>query len=121
MERRSKQVEALRAKLATDVLNEAARTQLQGEFERAVVEFQRFSQDTQAEVPELQEQMQISFGKRLPVIGQIPKEKDLWAVFSGDRPILWHDPKLHLAGETIAPVSPRDRRRADYPTLKKSG
>jgi Skp family chaperone for outer membrane proteins len=117
---RGKQVDALQARLGSDVLNDAARAQLQREFDRARVDFQRFSEDAQAELRQAQQQLQVAFGQRLfPVIGQIAKEKDLWAVFSADSPMLWHDPRLDISDEVArridanappagAAVPPRD-------------
>jgi Skp family chaperone for outer membrane proteins len=100
VEARGKQVESLQARLASDVLSEAARTQLQREFDRAQVDFQRFSQDAQADVQDAQRQMQIQFGEKLfPVIGQIAKEKDLWAVFNASPLLIWHDPRLDISEE----------------------
>jgi Skp family chaperone for outer membrane proteins len=97
---RGKQLQALEAKLASDVLNELARTQLRREFERARIDFERFSEDAQAEVQQARQQLQVAFGQKLfPVIGEIAREKDLWAVFSADGPLLWHDPTLDISDE----------------------
>lgn len=98
---RSKQVEALQAKLAQGdaVLNDAARTRLQREFQRAQIDFQRFSEDAQAEVQEAQQETLRGFNAQLfPVIGQIAKEKKLWAVFANEN-VLWYSPVLDLTEE----------------------
>ncbi len=98
---RSKQVEAAQAKLSQgeSVLNEVARARLQREFQRAQVNFQRFTEDAQAEVRDLQQEVLQTFNARLfPVIAQVAKEKNLWAVFSRDG-ALWHDPTLDLSDE----------------------
>ena len=85
---RGKQVEALQAKLTQGetVLNDAARTRLQREFQRAQIDFRRFSEDAQAEVQEAQQETLRGFNAQLfPLIGQIAKEKKLWAVFGNGR------------------------------------
>jgi outer membrane protein len=99
---RSKQVETLQLKLSQgeSVLNAAARTQLQRQFRRAQIDFQRFTEDAQAEVQEAEQEMIQAFNARLfPVIGQVAKEKNLWAVFGSESGLLWHDPALDLSEE----------------------
>ena len=99
---RGKQVEALQQKLSQgeSVLNEIARTKLQREFRRAQVDFQRLTEDAQTEVQEAQQEMIQAFNARLfPVIGQVAKEKNLWAVFSSGSGLLWHDSALDLSEE----------------------
>jgi outer membrane protein len=98
---RSKQVEALQAKLAQEggVLNDVVRVRLQREFQRAQIDFQRFSEDAQAEVQEAQQETLRGFNAQLfPVIGQIAKEKKLWAVF-GNQDVMWYNPVLDLTEE----------------------
>jgi outer membrane protein len=98
---RSKQLEVLQQKLSQgDVLNDVARARLQREFQRAQVDFQRFTEDAQAEVQEVEQQLLQAFTARLfPVIGQVATEKNLWAVFSSDSGLLWHNPALDLSEE----------------------
>lgn len=99
---RSKQVEALQAKLSAGatVLNDVARTRLQREFQRAQVDFQRFSEDAQAELQEAQQQALQSFNAQLfPVIRQVATEKNLWAVFGTDSGLLWFNPSADLTDE----------------------
>jgi Skp family chaperone for outer membrane proteins len=98
---RSKQVEALQAKLvqADGVLNDVVKVRLQREFQRAQIDFQRFSEDAQAEVQEAQQDTLQGFNAQLfPVIGQIAKEKKLWAVFGNDN-IIWYSPAVDLTEE----------------------
>lgn len=98
---RSKQVEALQAKLvhADGVVNDLVKVRLQREFQRAQIDFQRFSEDAQAEVQEAQQDTLRGFNAQLfPVIGQIAKEKKLWAVFGNDS-IIWYSPALDLTEE----------------------
>jgi len=110
---RSRQVEALQAKLVQSdpVLNDASRVRLQREFQRAQIDFQRFSEDAQAEVQAAQQETRRGFNAQLfPVIGQIAKEKKLWAVFGNDD-ALWFSPVLDLTEEVAkrldAAVAPK--------------
>ena len=110
---RSRQVEALQAKLVQSdpVLNDASRVRLQREFQRAQIDFQRFSEDAQAEVQAAQQETLRGFNAQLfPVIGQIAKEKKLWAVFGNDD-ALWFNPVLDLTEEVAkrldAAVAPK--------------
>jgi Skp family chaperone for outer membrane proteins len=99
---RVKQVELLQEKLSAGsaVLNEAAFTRLQREFQRAQLDFQRFNDDAQAEVRDTQQQLWRAFTTRLfPVVGQVATEKNLWAVFSSDGTLLWHHPAIDLSEE----------------------
>jgi outer membrane protein len=111
---RGKQVEALQQKVAqgSSILSESAFVRLQREFERAQVDFQRFREDAQAEVRDARQQLLQAFTARLfPVIGQVATEKKLWAVFSNESTLLWHDPALDLSEEVArrldAPVTPK--------------
>jgi len=99
---RSKQVQALQDKLSAGatVLNDVARARLQREFQRAQVNFQRFSEDAQAELHEAQQQALQSFNAQLfPVIRQVAAEKNLWAVFGSDSGLLWFNPAADLTDE----------------------
>lgn len=98
---RSKQVEALQAKLARSqsVIDDQARVALQRAFERAQIDFQRFAQQAQLDVRDLQQELQREFTSRLfPIIGQVAEEKNLWAVFSTET-VLWNAPALDLSDE----------------------
>jgi len=99
---RSKQVSALEQKIAqgTSVLNDDARIRLQREYQRTRVSFERLRDDVQAEVQELQEELLRAFTARVfPVIGEVAREKKLWAVFSRDASLMWHDPAIDLTDE----------------------
>jgi Skp family chaperone for outer membrane proteins len=111
---RGKQVEALQSKLSQgqSVLNDDARVRLQRAFERAQIDFQRFAQDAQAEVQDLQQELQREFTAQLfPIIGQVAKEKNLWAVFSVETNLLWHDPALDLSEEVAQRLDASGQRR----------
>jgi outer membrane protein len=100
---RSKEVAALETKLAGGggVLNEAARAQLQRQFERARVDFQRFTQDARAELEQVQRELERAFlAKASPAIAAVARERALWAVFSFDEAtLLWREPSLDLSEE----------------------
>lgn len=100
---RSKQVEALQSKLSQSesMLSDEARGRLRRQFERAQVDFQRLTQDSEAEVQDLQQQLMSAFTSRLfPIIGQVATEKNLWAVFSlGESGLVWQHPALDLSDE----------------------
>jgi outer membrane protein len=98
---RGKEVEALQAKLTQGetVLNDSARARLQRQFERARIDFQRFSEDAQAEVQEAQRETLRGFNAQLfPVIAQIASEKKLWAVFGAEN-LMWYNPAIDLTEE----------------------
>ncbi len=86
------------------VMSEAARTQLQKDIERQTVEGQRFEQDAQAELNELQQQLQQEFQTKLmPVLEALSKEKGLQVLFSaGDSGVIWAEPGIDLTLEAVA-------------------
>jgi outer membrane protein len=85
------------------VMNEAARAQLEKDIERQTVEGQRFEQDAQAELTELQQELQREFqSKLMPILEQLSKEKGLQALLSaGDSGVIWADPGLDLTMEAV--------------------
>jgi len=111
---RAKQLQANQQKLQTSgaMMNEAARTALEKEIERQQVDGQRFQQDAQAEVQELQNELQAEFQKKLiPVLQALLQEKGLQMILSrADAGIVVFDPGLDLSGEVV--------KRLDSATLK---
>jgi outer membrane protein len=85
------------------VMSDAARGQLEKEIEKQQLELQRFQQDAQAEVQELQNEVQNDFARKVqPLIDQLAKEKGLQLVFNaGDAGFAWVDPGLDLSSEII--------------------
>jgi outer membrane protein len=85
------------------VMNEAARAQLEKDIERQTVEGQRFEQDAQAELTELQQELQREFQTKLmPILEQLSKEKGLQALLSAaDSGVIWADPGLDLTLEAV--------------------
>jgi outer membrane protein len=85
------------------VMNEAARTQLEKEIERQTKDAERFQQDAQAEINELQQEVQNEFVKKLsPIIEQIATEKGLHMVFNAvESGIAWAMPGLDLTADVV--------------------
>jgi outer membrane protein len=104
-EDKAKLLQGNQQKLSTSgaVMNDAARGQLEKEIERQQLEAQRFQQDAQAEINELQQEVQNDFIKKVtPVIEQVAKEKGLQIVFDvTNAGIAWGDPGLDLTSEVI--------------------
>jgi len=85
------------------VMNEAARSQLEKEIERQTKDAERFQQDAQAEINELQQEVQNEFVKKLsPIIEQLASEKGLHLVFNASESgIAWAAPGLDLTPDVI--------------------
>jgi Skp family chaperone for outer membrane proteins len=85
------------------VMNEAARVQLEKEIEKQTKDAERFQQDAQAEINELQQEVQNDFVKKLsPIVEQLATEKGLHLVFNASESgIAWAIPGLDLTGEVI--------------------
>jgi outer membrane protein len=85
------------------VLSEAARGQAQKEVDRLTVEIDRFQQDANAEVQEMQQQLQAEFQDKLrPVLDGVVKELGVGLLFSaGDAGAIFIDPSLDITGEVI--------------------
>jgi Skp family chaperone for outer membrane proteins len=85
------------------LLSDAARAQLEREVERQQVDADRFQQDAQAEIQELQTELQGEFQRKLfPVLEEMVKEKGLHALFSAaDSGLIWVDPGIDLTAEAI--------------------
>lgn len=102
---RSKQLLANQQKLQTTggVMNEAARAALEKEIDRQTREGERFQQDAQAEVTELQQDLQDEFQRKLfPLLQQIAVEKGLHALLSQqDSGVIWWDAGVDLTAEAV--------------------
>lgn len=102
---RAKALQANQQKLQTSggVMSDAARAQLEKEIERQTVEGQRFEQDAQADLNELQQELQQEFqAKLLPLLEVLSKEKGLQVLFSaGDAGVIWIDPGIDLTLEAV--------------------
>ena len=102
---KAQQLKANQDKLAASgsVMSDAARSQLEKEIERQQVEAQRFQQDAQAELNELQQELQQDFIKKItPILQQVATEKGLHALFNAQEAgFAWVDPGLDLTTDVI--------------------
>ena len=116
---KQKQLAANQQKLQTtgSVMSEAARGQLEKEIERQQVEGQRFQQDAQAEVTELQTELQNEFIKKVtPILQQVATEKGLYALFNAQEAgFAWVDPGLDLTTEVIKKLDAATTKPAATP------
>lgn len=85
------------------VMSDAARGQLEKEIERQNTDLQRFQQDAQAEIQELQNELQNEFVRKVqPILQQVATEKGLQILFNGNEAgFAWADPALDLSTEVI--------------------
>ena len=85
------------------VMNEAARVQLEKEIEKQTKDAERFQQDAQAEINELQQEVQNDFVKKLsPIVEALAVEKGLHLVFNASESgIAWATPGLDLTADVI--------------------
>jgi Skp family chaperone for outer membrane proteins len=102
---KNKQLQATQTKLNTGgaVLSDTARAQLEKEIDRMQRDIQFTQTNAQAEMQELQNDLQGEFQKRLlPVIEELAKEKGLHAVFSvADSGAAYVHPGLNISDEVI--------------------
>jgi Skp family chaperone for outer membrane proteins len=94
-------------------MNATAQADLTKQAERINTDIQRFTQDAQAEIQDLQNQLQQQFQTRIePVLAQVGQEKGLHFIFNGpDSGLVWADPGLDISADVIkkldaAPASP---------------
>lgn len=102
---KAKALQANQQKLAQSgaVMSDAARTALEKDIERQTREGERFQQDAQAEINELQQELQVEFqNKILPIVQQVRTEKGLQLLFSrADAGIVSWDPGIDLTDDLI--------------------
>ena len=86
-----------------NVMSESARGQLEKEIEKQNTDLQRFQQDAQAEIQELQNEVQNDFVRKVtPILHQIATEKGLQMMFNlTEAGLAWYDPSLDLTNEVI--------------------
>ena len=102
---KAKQLQANEQRLAQSgaVMSDVARSQLEKEIERQKVEATRFQQDAQAEINELQTELQNDFQKKiLPMLSQVSQERGIQLLLSRtDAGIVWWDPGLDLTTDVV--------------------
>jgi len=88
------------------VMNEQARGQLEREIDRQQKEIQRFSQDAQDEVTNLQQDLQEAFHRRLmPILQKIAEERQLQVLLSlQDAGIVWWDTGLDITADVVKQI-----------------
>jgi len=105
LEAKNKTLETAQQKLSAGgvLMSEEARAQLQKEIDKQQVDIQRAQQDAQAELDELNRQLQIEFQRKLaPVIQQVSAERGVFILFSrSDSGIVWVEPTLDLTAEIV--------------------
>jgi Skp family chaperone for outer membrane proteins len=102
---KNKQLQAAQTKLNTGgaVLNDTARAQLEKDIDRMQLDIQFTQQNAQAEMNELQNELQSDFQKKLiPIIQELAKEKGLYGVFSiADSGAIYYHPGLDVSDEIV--------------------
>jgi len=102
---RAKALQANQQKLQAggSVLTDAARAQLEKDIATQQRDNDRFEQDAQAELNELQQQLQNDLLKKLfPILEEIRKDKDLWVIFSAaDAGVIVADAGLDFTIEAV--------------------
>ena len=101
---KSKQLQALTTKRDTSVgvMNEAARAELDKSIDRLQRDIQFANSNAQAEVNDLQNELQGDFQKKLiPIIEELAKEKGLYMIFTAESGFAYVYPGLNLSDEVI--------------------
>ncbi len=102
---KQKQLQGIQAKLEKEasVMSATAQADLSKQAEKLNTDIQRFTQDAQAELTELQEQLRLQFEARVqPVLDQVRQEKGLHFIFNGpDSGLVAADPGLDISLDVI--------------------
>ena len=88
--------------------------QLEKEIDRQQRELERMQQDAQAELNELQQDLQNDFQRKLmPVLEKMAQEKGLQFLFSGaDAGLIWAEPGLDLTDEAVKRLDAAEKAAA---------
>ena len=101
---KNKQLQALTTKRDTSVgvMNETARAQLDKDIDKLQRDIQFSNTNAQAEVQDLQNDLQGEFQKKLvPIIEELAKEKGLYMIFTAESGFAYVHPGLNLSEEVI--------------------
>ena len=103
IEGQGKELQALTSRRDSGVLSGPALLQISKDVDKLQRAIQFSQQNAQAEIQQLQSELQIDFEKRVtPVVAEIAKEKGLHAVFAADPAIaLYINSDLDISGEVI--------------------
>ena len=85
------------------VMSPQAQLQLQQEIERLGLEVQRMTQDAEAEVAQLDQQLQLAFqDKLIPALSQVATSRRLHFVFNlASGALAWWDPSIDITAAVI--------------------
>jgi outer membrane protein len=104
-EDKAKLLQGNQQKLQTSgsVMNEAARSQLEKEIDRQQKDIERFQQDAQTEITELQQEVQNEFLRKVnPVLEQVAMEKGVEIVLNAEAQIFaWANMGLDLSPDIV--------------------
>ena len=104
-EAKRKSMQANQQKLQTggSLMSAEARAQLESEIQKQQRDGERYEQDAQAELNEMQKELQQAYNEKLfPVLEQMTKEKGLSLLFSvADSGLIWAEPGLDLTTDAI--------------------
>ena len=102
---RNQELQASQQKLQQNasVMSPEAQLALQQEIERIGLEVQRMTQDAEAAIAQLQQQLQLAFqNKLIPAINQVATSKGLHAIFNaGEGGLIWADPALDISADVV--------------------
>ena len=100
------------------LLNDAARVKLEKEIERQQIDADRFQQDAQGEINDLQAELQAEFQQKLfPILSGLVEEKGLHVLLSAsDAGVILADPAIDLTLEAIRRFDAATARPAAAPT-----
>ncbi len=102
---KQKQLQGIQAKLEKEatVMSATAQADLAKQAEKLNTDIQRFTQDAQQELTELQEQLRLQFETRVqPVLDEVRQEKGLHFIFNGpDSGLVAADPGLDISLDVI--------------------
>ena len=101
---KNKQLQALTTKRDTGaaVMSETARAQLDKEIDKLQRDIQYAGQSAQAEINDMQNDLQGEFQKKLiPIIEELAKEKGLYMIFTAESGFAYVHPGLNLSTEVI--------------------
>jgi Skp family chaperone for outer membrane proteins len=102
---RQKVLQASQQKLQTGgtVMSDSARAGLERDIEKQTRDLERFQQDAQDDLNELQAELNDAFQMRLfPILTQLAMDKELLMLFSAtDAGLIWAEPGLDLTLEAV--------------------
>ena len=102
---KNKQLQGLQQKIEKEgsVMSASAQADMAKQAERLQTDIQRFTQDAQQEIQELQNALQGQFQQKIdPILAQVGQEKGLHFIFNGpDSGLVWADLSLDISSEVI--------------------